>query len=230
MPHGAGRNPIIDLQGLTKSYRMGSELVEALKDVYLKIYSGDSVAITGPSGSGKSTLLHILGCLDSPTAGSYFLNQQDISRLSDDALALIRATHIGFVFQSFNLIPQLNILENVEVPFLYQRKQLPKNLKSLITQALVKVGLSHRLYHHPSELSGGEMQRVAIARALVTNPLLVLADEPTGNLDSENGKSILNLFDELNTQGVTIIIVTHDPSVATHCRRLIKMQDGTLKE
>jgi len=228
MPDNTNRSPIIDISGLTKTYKVGQGIVEALKNVTLKVYRGESLAIMGPSGSGKSTLLHLLGCLDSPTSGSYLLDQKDISNLSDNELATIRASKIGFVFQSYNLIPQLNVFENVEVPFLYQTKEPPENLKEIIIKALVKVGLEHRLYHHPTELSGGEMQRVAIARALATNPLLILADEPTGNLDSENGKSILNLFKGLYNQGVTIIIVTHDHSVAAYCHRLIRMQDGCI--
>lgn len=184
----------------------------------------------GASGSGKSTLLHLLGCLDSPTAGRYLLDQEDVSSLSDNRLALIRAQKIGFVFQSFNLIPQLNVFENVEMPFLYQKKSVPENLQELIKEALEKVGLSHRLSHHPAELSGGEMQRVAIARALVTKPLLVLADEPTGNLDSANGKAILKLFSELHLQGVTLVMVTHDTQIASHCKRFIRMQDGLIVE
>lgn len=222
--------PIISIEGLRKSYQLGADTVHALRSVDLKIFKGDSLAIMGPSGSGKSTLLHLLGCLDTPSGGRYLLDQEDVSILNDDALAAIRAYKIGFVFQSFNLIPQLNVLENVEVPFLYQRKNLPQNLHQLIKEALDKVGLSHRLYHHPSELSGGEMQRVAIARALATNPLLILADEPTGNLDSENGKSILNLFSTLHLQGVTLVIVTHDASVAAHCQRYVRMQDGRIVE
>lgn len=225
-----GRNKIIEIRKLTKSYCVGSSIVHALKSVDLKIYQGDSLAIMGPSGSGKSTLMHLLGCLDSPTTGSYFFNYQDISQLTDSALAAIRASKIGFVFQSFNLIPQLNVLENLEVPFLYQQSPPPENLKDILVEALTKVGLAHRLYHHPTELSGGEMQRVAIARALATNPLLILADEPTGNLDSANGKSILKLFTELHRQGVTIVIVTHDASVADHCVRFVRMQDGLIIE
>lgn len=230
MPKHAERIPIIQIRELRKCYSVGQNVVEALKHADLDIYEGDSVAIMGPSGSGKSTLLHLLGCLDSPTSGSYILNKNDISQVEDNVLAEIRARNIGFVFQSFNLIPQLNVYENVEVPFLYQKKPFPDNLSQIIEESLNKVGLSHRLFHHPSELSGGEMQRVAIARALATDPLLILADEPTGNLDSENGKAILKLFSHLNQQGVTIIIVTHDPFVASHCQRLLRMKDGHIVE
>lgn len=215
---------------MQKSYCVGGTPVHALKSVDLQIFPADSLAIMGASGSGKSTLLHLLGCLDSPTAGRYLLDQEDVSSLSDNRLALIRAQKIGFVFQSFNLIPQLNVFENVEMPFLYQKKSVPENLQELIKEALEKVGLSHRLSHHPAELSGGEMQRVAIARALVTKPLLVLADEPTGNLDSANGKAILKLFSELHLQGVTLVMVTHDTQIASHCKRFIRMQDGLIVE
>lgn len=225
----ADRCPIIEVEGLTKIYQMGQCLVEAIKEIDLKVYKGDSLAIIGPSGSGKSTLMHLLGCLDSPTKGRYLLDQQDVSHLSDDALSAIRGSKIGFVFQSFNLIPQLTVFENVEVPFLYQQHP-PQNLTEIIEQALTKVGLAHRLNHHPSQLSGGEMQRVAIARALAINPHLIFADEPTGNLDTENGKAILKLFKELQTQGVTLIIVTHDPSVAAHCQRIVRMKDGRIVE
>lgn len=226
------RKPIIEVQNLTKTFQVGNGAVEALCKVNIKIYPGDSVAIMGPSGSGKSTLMHLLGCLDSPTSGRYFLDQEDISDLQDHELAHIRATKIGFVFQAFNLIPQLNVSENVEVPFLYQKKQLPPSeLREIITQSLKQVGLGHRLYHKPTLLSGGEMQRVAIARALATNPLLILADEPTGNLDSENGNAILKLFSELNQlHKVTVIIVTHDPKVAKSCARILRMQDGHMIE
>ncbi len=222
----SARNLIIDIQKLAKSYPMGNNIVHALKGVDLKIYQGDSLSIMGPSGSGKSTLMHLLGCLDSPTSGQYFFNHQNISELTDDELAVIRASKIGFVFQSFNLIPQLNVLENIEVPFLYQPTPPPTNLKEIIIDALAKVGLGSRLYHHPSELSGGEMQRVAIARALATNPLLILADEPTGNLDTANGLSILKLFEKLHAEGVTIVTVTHDQKVADHSERFVRMQDG----
>jgi putative ABC transport system ATP-binding protein len=186
---------IVDIRNLTKSYQMGHGLVQALRGVDLTVKHGESLAIMGPSGSGKSTLLHLLGCLDSPSEGSYFLNGQDVSHLSDSELALIRACKIGFVFQSFNLIPQLNVFENVEIPFLYQTKVNEEAIKNKILHSIERVGLSHRLYHLPSELSGGEMQRAAIARALAIDPLMILADEPTGNLDSQTGKTILKLFE-----------------------------------
>jgi putative ABC transport system ATP-binding protein len=220
---------IVKVENLSKSYQMGHGLVEALRDVSIEINAGESVAIMGPSGSGKSTLLHLLGCLDSPTSGQYVLNGQNISHLNDQELALIRASKIGFVFQSFNLIPQFNVFENVEVPFLYQSLS-QNNVKERILQSIERVGLTHRLYHLPSELSGGETQRVAIARALAIDPLLILADEPTGNLDSATGKTILELFQELNQQGVTLMMVTHDKGVGNYCRRLIRMYDGQMVE
>lgn len=220
---------LVNVQNLSKVYQMGLNEVVALKNVNLQIRKGDSLAIMGPSGSGKSTLMHLLGCLDKPTTGQYWLNNQDISLLDDKALSLIRSKQIGFVFQSFNLIPQLNVVENVEIPFIYQGAK-PNEKKFQIVEALKRVGLAHRLDHVPRELSGGEMQRVAIARALAINPTLILADEPTGNLDYENGKAILQLFQELNAQGVTIVLVTHDQFVGEHCRRIICMRDGEIIE
>jgi putative ABC transport system ATP-binding protein len=219
--------PIIDIQAMSKSYGMEHGVVHALKATSLQVHLGESVAIMGPSGSGKSTLLHLLGCLDAPTQGAYFLDGQDVSHLGDHALALIRATKLGFVFQSFNLIPQLTVFENVEVPFLYQKADLSLS-KEQVVRSIERVGLGHRLYHRPSQLSGGEMQRVAIARALAIDPLLILADEPTGNLDSETGQHILGLFQKLNDQGVTLIMVTHDEQVGKCCQRIIRMRDGAI--
>ncbi len=221
--------PLVRVEQLSKSYAWGQENIHALRKIDLKIEAGQSVAIMGPSGSGKSTLLHLLGCLDRPTAGRYLLNEQDISCLSDIELSLVRASQIGFVFQSFNLISQLNVYENIEVPFLYQRVPLSeKEIRERILSAIECVKLQHRLYHLPSQLSGGEAQRVAIARALAIHPLLILADEPTGNLDTETGRAILKLFQELNAQGVTLVIVTHDKDVAKHCQRMVYMQDGQM--
>lgn len=220
---------LVDVKNLGKSYSLEHGVVHALSQIDLKVYSGQSIAIMGPSGSGKSTLLHILGCLDRPTAGHYFLNHQDVSHLSDAELAILRASQIGFVFQSFNLIPQLNVFENIEVPFLYQPHSLPqKEVQQRVLHAIECVKLNHRLYHLPSQLSGGELQRVAIARALAIHPLLILADEPTGNLDSETGRTILQLFQELNAQGVTLIMVTHDKNVADYCQRMVSMRDGSI--
>ena len=221
------KTKMVEVQSLFKSYQMGHGIVEALRGVDLTIFEGESLAIMGPSGSGKSTLLHLLGCLDTPSEGIYLLNSQNVSHLPDHELALIRASKIGFVFQSFNLIPQLNVFENVEVPFQYQFPH-QKSHKDRILQSIDRVGLSHRIYHLPTELSGGEMQRVAIARALAIDPLIILADEPTGNLDSATGKTVLNLFKDLNDQGVTIIMVTHDENVGRHCQRLIRMKDGKI--
>jgi len=217
---------VVDVRQITKSYQMGHGEVFALKGVDLQIMRGDCLAIMGPSGSGKSTLMHLLGCLDKPSTGQYLLNQQDVALLDDKALSLIRATQIGFVFQSFNLIPQLNVVENVEIPFLYRDDK--QSGHENIIKALERVGLGHRLHHLPTELSGGEMQRVAIARALAIDPFIILADEPTGNLDFETGRSILSLFQELNEQGVTLIIVTHDEFVGKHCKRLVRMRDGKI--
>jgi putative ABC transport system ATP-binding protein len=212
---------------MSKSYQMGHGIVTALRHVDLQVKRGESLSIMGPSGSGKSTFMHLLGCLDRPTTGSYFLDGRDVSTLDDKALSLIRAKQIGFVFQSFNLIPQLTVLENVGVPFLYQQEKDQKNLEN-IHNAIKRVGLSHRLHHLPKQLSGGEMQRVAIARALAIDPVLILADEPTGNLDHATGSSILQLFQELNAQGVTLMIVTHDEQVSQHFQRLIRMKDGAV--
>ncbi len=218
-------DPILEAKGLAKAYVMGHGVVHALRKVDLKVKRGECAAIMGPSGSGKSTLMHLLGCLDRPSEGRYILHGQDISELDDKALSLIRAIHIGFVFQSFNLIPQLTVYENVEVPFMYRNEPV-LNAEERINHAIERVGLAHRAFHLPTELSGGEMQRVAIARALAIDPWLILADEPTGNLDSHTGTTILRLFQELNRQGVTILLVTHDEAVAKHCPRIIRMKDG----
>lgn len=217
---------IIKAEKLSKSYRIGHGHVEALKTVDLEIAAGECVALMGPSGSGKSTLMHLLGCLDRPTSGRYFFSGQDVAHLEDAELALIRATCIGFVFQAFNLVAQLNVFENVALPFLYRKEKT--DATPAILSAIERVGLSHRLLHKPKELSGGEMQRVAVARALAINPMLILADEPTGNLDFATGKSILGLFQELNRQGVTMLLVTHDAFVGSHCQRIVRMQDGEI--
>jgi len=221
------RHPIVCIESLSKSYRLEYGVVHALRQVDLKVYPGEFVAIMGPSGSGKSTLLHLLGCLDRPTKGRYLLNNQDISHLNDMELSLLRASQIGFVFQSFNLIPQFNVFENVEVPFLYQSIPLSeKEIRERILYAIERVKLQDRLYHLPAQLSGGEAQRVAIARALAIHPLLILADEPTGNLDTETGCVILQLFQELHDEGTTLIIVTHDEQVGAYCQRIVQMRDG----
>lgn len=221
--------PLVYLKNVSKSYTLAHGVVHALKAINLEIHCGESVAIRGPSGSGKSTLLQLIGCLDRPTAGHYRWRDQDVSHLNDQELACVRASQMGFVFQSFNLIPQLTVFENVEVPFLYQPVRLAKEvIHQRILTSLERVKLLHRLYHLPSQLSGGESQRVAIARALAIHPLLILADEPTGNLDRETGQVILQLFEELNAQGVTLVIVTHDEQMAAHCQRVVHLVDGCL--
>ncbi|MBT4531107.1 MAG: ABC transporter ATP-binding protein [Phycisphaerae bacterium] len=205
----------------------GSVLVEALRGIDLDIPKGQSVAIMGASGSGKSTLMNILGCLDQPTSGSYFLDGSDVALLDDKELSTIRGREIGFVFQSFNLIPQLSLVENVEVPLYYQRVEV-NSRKAKAENILERVGLSDRMSHRPSELSGGQQQRAAVARALVTNPSILLADEPTGNLDSETGEEVLRLFDELHKEGLTTIVVTHDQNVGNRCQRVIRLLDGRI--
>ncbi len=214
------------LEDVRKRYKMGPELVvDALRGVDLTIDEGEYVAIMGPSGSGKSTLLNLMGCLDRPSQGRYILGGQDVSALSDQELSDVRGRRIGFVFQSFNLIPQLSALENIEVPLFYQG--VPRRERRGRAEALAeRVGLAGRAGHRPNELSGGEQQRVACARALANDPLIILADEPTGNLDSKTGREILALFDELGERGRTLIVVTHDEAVGRHARRLVRMADG----
>jgi putative ABC transport system ATP-binding protein len=223
--------PLIEVKGLSKEYRMGEEVVHALREVSFQVQAGAFMALMGPSGSGKSTLMHLLGCLDTPTNGHYLLNGRDISHLSRRARAKVRNQNIGFVFQSFNLLPRLSTLENVALPLLYRKRSRDSEKRSEIEQAkmaLQQVGLGDRLGHKPTELSGGQRQRVAIARALVTNPSLILADEPTGNLDSRTGADILDLLAELNKNGRTIILVTHDAQVAGQARSVLIMQDGRI--
>jgi putative ABC transport system ATP-binding protein len=216
---------LLRIDNLKRHYQMGAETVRALDGVDLEVRPGDMLAVIGASGSGKSTLMNILGCLDRPTEGRYWLDGQDVSRLSDNRLAAVRNRQIGFVFQVFNLLPRATALENVEVPLLYGGVPHPKD-KALA--ALERVGLADRVKHRPNELSGGQRQRVALARALVNNPAIVLADEPTGNLDSKTGEEILDLFSELNRQGVTLLIVTHEQDIAERCPRRVFMRDGKI--
>ena len=215
------------IENLCKHYFLGGEVVRALDGVSFDIPEGDYVAIMGPSGSGKSTLLNLLGCLDRPTSGRFFLGPDDVSQLDDDALSEIRGARIGFVFQSYNLIPQLTVLENLEVPLHYQGGVQPGDRARI--QALAElVGLGHRLDHRPTQLSGGQQQRAGIARSLVNDPFFILADEPTGNLDSVTTGEILDLFDRLNAAGKTIIMVTHEDDVAQRSKRIVRLRDGKL--
>ena len=220
---------MIELYDIYKIYKMGENEVSALNGVSLKINTHEFVAIVGPSGSGKSTLMNIIGCLDTPTSGTYILDGHEVSRLNDNQLAEIRNSKIGFVFQNFNLIPQLTALENVELPLIY--KGVPASVRhKLAKEALARVGLEHRMHHRPRELSGGQQQRVAIARALVTSPPIILADEPTGNLDSKSGAEIMQIFKELHAQGNTIVLITHDNNIAMQARRIVRIQDGQIIE
>ena len=216
---------MIKVEKLAKTYQMGEQKVSALDGVDFSIEKGEFVAIMGPSGSGKSTLMNLLGCLDLPSSGIYRLENLDIQHLKSNQLAEVRNRRIGFVFQSFNLLPRATALENTELPLLYGR--VPKSTE-IAFQALERVGLAHRAKHKPTELSGGECQRVAIARALVNGPAIILADEPTGNLDSVTGKEILALFLELNQEGVTLILVTHEQEIAQQAKRIIQMRDGKI--
>ena len=219
---------VIDVEGLARTYARGGQVVRALDGVSFRIEAGEMLAICGPSGSGKSTLMNVLGCLDRPSAGSYRLAGQDVSGLGDDELAAIRNTRIGFVFQSFHLLPRLTALENVELPLLYSGVE--DGAEGRARAALETVGLADRMDHLPTELSGGQQQRVAIARAIVTDPALLLADEPTGSLDTRTGAEILELFRALNRRGRTIVIVTHDPQIASRCDRQIHLRDGLVDD
>jgi putative ABC transport system ATP-binding protein len=219
--------PVIELRGVTRIYSTGRLEVAALRGVDLDVWPGDFLAIVGPSGSGKSTMMNIIGCLDRPTSGSYRLGGTPVEQLSDDDLARVRGRAIGFVFQSFNLLPRTSALENVATPLLYQGiSRRERNARA--QAALERLGLGDRLEHEPSELSGGQQQRVAIARALVTEPALILADEPTGNLDSASGADVINILHELNAMGTTIVLITHDADVADHALRQVHVLDGLL--
>jgi putative ABC transport system ATP-binding protein len=216
---------MIDLKDITKNYRMGEMDISALDRVSLSVGQGEFIAIMGPSGSGKSTLMNVLGCLDRPTTGTYTFESREISAMTDDELAHVRNAKIGFVFQSFNLLPRFTALKNVEMPLIYSGVPAKQRTERAVP-VMAQVGLQDRMYHKPTELSGGQQQRVAIARALVNHPPLLLADEPTGNLDSRSGAEILNILADLNKQGVTIMIVTHDHDVAARCKRIINLKDG----
>ena len=219
---------VIEIEGVTKLYKMGSEVIRALNGVSLKIHRNEYLAIMGPSGSGKSTLMNMLGCLDTPTAGLYEFNQKNVAHMVDDELAEIRNKEIGFVFQTFNLLPRSNALHNVELPLIYAGLRKAERIEQA-QRALTNVGLGDRMHHRPNELSGGQRQRVAIARALVNKPSIILADEPTGNLDSKTGEEIMALFEQLYEQGNTIIVVTHEEDIARHARRVVRLRDGLIE-
>src|SRR5215204_3319482 len=227
LPPDVPRDAVIVTRNLQREYDMGGEVVRALRGVDLTIRKNEFVAVMGPSGSGKSTLMNLIGCLDSPTAGEYWLNGHRVSELEDDELARIRNKEIGFVFQTFNLLPHATSLHNVELPLVYAGMNA-KERREQATDALVRVGLKDRMNHRPNELSGGQRQRVAIARALVNNPSILLADEPTGNLDSATGEEIMRLFEELHRAGHTLCLVTHEPKLAARCPRAIRLSDGVV--
>ena len=219
--------PILELQNVNKAYQLDSQNLQVLKNINLKIKKGEFIAIMGPSGSGKSTLMHIIGCLDTASSGKVIFEKQDVSQLSEAELAQIRNQKVGFVFQSFNLIPRTTALANVELPLIYKGLDI-KERKKQAQEVLEKFGLGSRIYHFPNQLSGGEQQRVAIARALVTQPLIILADEPTGNLDSKTGEEIIKIFEYLNKAGNTVILVTHEKDIAEHAKKIIKLHDGQI--
>ena len=220
--------PVIEVHNLTKDYYIGEIVVRALRGIDLQIFPGEMVAIMGPSGSGKSTLMNMIGCLDSPTSGDYYLDSLRVSDLHDDELAIVRNQKIGFVFQKYNLLPRIDAIENVALPLRYSEDT--SNMRQRAEAALQSVGLGDRMRHKPNELSGGQQQRVAIARALVNQPAILLADEPTGNLDSQSGKEVMELLIKLNQQqNTTIVLVTHDPTVAVHAQRTIQLFDGLIK-
>jgi putative ABC transport system ATP-binding protein len=228
-PVATSASSLIGLSDVTKTYDAGELAVKALQEIDLAIERGQMVAIIGPSGSGKSTLMHILGCLDAPSAGSYVLDGQDVSSLSSFQLAAVRNRKIGFVFQTFNLLPKASLLRNVELPMLYAGLG-GRDRKERATEALHRVGLAERAKHKPSELSGGQRQRAAIARAIVMEPSLILADEPTGNLDSKTGIEVLRIFHDMHERGETIVIVTHDPRIAEQCERVVQIVDGKIED
>lgn len=219
---------VIELRNITRDFPLGHEIIKVLKGINLEIERGEYVAFMGPSGSGKSTLMNLLGCLDTPTAGSYILNGNDVSKMSDDELADIRNTEIGFVFQTFNLLPRTTALENVALPMVYAGATKAART-ARATEVLKNVGLADRMDHKPNQLSGGQRQRVAVGRALVNNPSIILADEPTGNLDSKTSVEIMHLFDEIHAAGNTVILVTHEEEIALHAHRVIRLRDGVIE-
>jgi putative ABC transport system ATP-binding protein len=219
---------VIDIENITKNYVMGEETVHALRGVSLQIQRNEYIAVMGPSGSGKSTLMNMVGCLDTPTSGRYDFNGRNVAEMDDDELAAIRNREIGFVFQTFNLLPRSDSLRNVELPLIYAGMD-PQTREERATQALIDVGLGDRIHHRPNELSGGQRQRVAIARALVNKPSIILADEPTGNLDSKTGGEIMALLEDLYHRGNTIILVTHERDIAAHARRTVRLRDGVIE-
>lgn len=227
-PSTDAANPLIQLREIRKIYQMGTQEVHALAGVSLDVQTNEYVAVMGPSGSGKSTMMNVIGCLDTPTSGDYILRGQNVSEKSDDELADIRNREIGFVFQTFNLLPRVDCLQNVELPLIYSGKR-KRERRELAAQALESVGLGDRMDHRPNELSGGQRQRVAVARALVNSPALILADEPTGNLDTATGEDIMRLFETLYRRGNTIIVVSHEDDIAHHARRIIHLRDGLIE-
>jgi putative ABC transport system ATP-binding protein len=221
-------SPLISIRGLVKTYRMGDVTLQALRGVDLDLFAGDFVAVGGPSGSGKSTLMNILGCLDTPTSGTYWLDGQEVQSLSPDELSRLRNRKLGFVFQSFNLLARTTALENVELPLLYRRDLPAAQAQKRALAALASVGLAKRAMHHPNQLSGGQQQRVAIARSTVNDPAVILADEPTGNLDTRTSLEIMSLFQELNGRGITVLLVTHEPDIARFAARQVVVRDGRI--
>ncbi len=222
-------NPILEMENINKIYYLGDEESHVLKNVCLTVQQGEFVAILGPSGSGKSTLMNIIGCLDTPTSGTYHLHGKEVSSLDESALATVRSKEIGFVFQSFQLLPRLKAINNVELPLIYSNMPVQIRLETA-QNMLCRVGLADKLYHYPNQLSGGQQQRVAIARALANNPTILLADEPTGALDQKTGKQVMALFHELNEEGHTIIMITHDIAIAKNAQRIVKILDGNLTQ
>ncbi|MDB9775047.1 ABC transporter ATP-binding protein [Vicingaceae bacterium] len=219
---------MIQINNLTRNFKLGTELIKVLKGLTFEVQKNEYVALMGPSGSGKSTLMNIIGCLDTPTGGDYILNNKNVSKLTDNELAEIRNKEIGFVFQTFNLLPRSTALENVALPLIYAGKNT-KDRKEIATNMLTQVGLSDRLDHKPNELSGGQRQRVAVARAMVNSPSIILADEPTGNLDTKTSYEIMALFDDIHKKGNTIILVTHEEDIAQHAHRIIRLRDGEIE-